>query len=44
MDAQDIDIRHGMATIEPGVAFHYTTAGAGDRTIVLPYGFPQMCI
>ncbi|MGJ4946087.1 alpha/beta fold hydrolase [Bradyrhizobium sp. HKCCYLS1011] len=41
MDTQDIDIRHGMAALEPGVILHYVTAGDGDRTIVLLHGFPQ---
>jgi len=41
MNRQDIDIRHGMAAIEPGVALHYVTAGDGARTIVLLHGFPQ---
>lgn len=38
---QDIDIRHGMAALEPGVSLHYVTAGTGDRTVVLLHGFPQ---
>ncbi len=37
----DIEITHGMATVAPGVKLHYTTAGAGDRVIVLLHGFPQ---
>jgi len=41
MTMQDIDIRHGKATLEPDVMLHYATAGAGDRTIVLLHGFPQ---
>jgi pimeloyl-ACP methyl ester carboxylesterase len=41
MDMRDIDIRHDMAAIEPGVTLHYATAGAGDRTIVLLHGFPE---
>jgi hypothetical protein len=32
---------HGMAEIEPGLRFHYVTAGEGERTIVLLHGFPQ---
>jgi pimeloyl-ACP methyl ester carboxylesterase len=41
MDRQHIEIRHGMAALEPGVTLHYADAGAGDRTIVLLHGFPQ---
>jgi pimeloyl-ACP methyl ester carboxylesterase len=41
MDRQQIEIRHGMAYLEPGVTLHYADAGAGERTIVLLHGFPQ---
>ena len=41
MTTQDIDIRHGMAALDPGVTLHYVAAGDGDRTIVLLHGFPQ---
>ena len=41
MAHEQIELRHGMASIEPGVALHYVSAGAGDRTIVLLHGFPQ---
>jgi len=41
MTTQDIDIRHGMAALDPGVTLHYVAAGDGGRTIVLLHGFPQ---
>ena len=41
MDRPDIEIRHGMAALEPGVTLHYAVAGTGERTIVLLHGFPQ---
>ena len=41
MDRQHIEIRHGMAALEPGVTLHYAEAGAGERTIALLHGFPQ---
>jgi pimeloyl-ACP methyl ester carboxylesterase len=41
MDRHHIEIRHGMAALEPGVTLHYAVAGAGERTIVLLHGFPQ---
>jgi pimeloyl-ACP methyl ester carboxylesterase len=41
MDRQNVEIRHGMAALEPGVSLHYVTAGTGDRTVVLLHGFPQ---
>src|SRR6201995_5666965 len=41
MDRQNIEIRHGMAALGPGVSLHYVTAGTGDRTVVLLHGFPQ---
>jgi pimeloyl-ACP methyl ester carboxylesterase len=41
MQPQQVELRHGMAAIEPGAAIHYVSAGAGDRTIVLLHGFPQ---
>jgi pimeloyl-ACP methyl ester carboxylesterase len=31
-----------MADIEPGLRIHYVTAGAGQRTVVLLHGFPQI--
>jgi len=40
-DLQEIEVIHGMATVEPGVTPHYVTAGSGDRVIVLLRGFPQ---
>ena len=39
--ARDDPYTHGMADIEPGLRLHYTSAGAGDRTVVLLHGFPQ---
>jgi len=39
--AQDIEVIHGMAAVEPGITLHYVTAGAGDRVMVLLHGFPQ---
>jgi pimeloyl-ACP methyl ester carboxylesterase len=41
MDPSHVQIEHGMAPLEPGLALHYATAGTGDRTIVLLHGFPQ---
>jgi pimeloyl-ACP methyl ester carboxylesterase len=41
MTTQDIDIRHGMAALDPGVTLRHVAAGDGDRTIVLLHGFPQ---
>jgi pimeloyl-ACP methyl ester carboxylesterase len=34
-------LRHGMATIEPGLRLHYVAAGSSGRTVVLLHGFPQ---
>jgi pimeloyl-ACP methyl ester carboxylesterase len=30
-----------MAEVEPGLRFHYASAAAGERTVVLLHGLPQ---
>jgi pimeloyl-ACP methyl ester carboxylesterase len=36
-----LDVKHGMAEIEPSLRLHHVIAGRGERTVVLLHGFPQ---
>lgn len=37
----ELNVKHGMADIEPQLRLHYVSVGEGELTVVLLHGFPQ---